>query len=101
LDMVSLVYWVVSASGAPVVFEYSPALFMRDKEYLSGLVAGIGPRLEWPLTADESLCRFCAYRSLCDRGVGAGNLVGFSNAIDNVAVGDSFSVLGGVGEVGF
>jgi hypothetical protein len=26
------------------------------------------------LTPDESRCKYCTYRSLCDRGIGAGSL---------------------------
>ncbi len=28
----------------------------------------------FPLTTDEKKCQFCRYRSLCERGISAGNL---------------------------
>jgi hypothetical protein len=41
---------------------------------LHRLVAEIEGRGEeiWPLTDDERKCRFCTYRSLCERGIAAG-----------------------------
>jgi hypothetical protein len=98
---VSLVYWVVSESGSPVFFNYSPALFARDREYLVGLVLGVVGRVDWPLTADEDLCRFCEYRSLCGRGVGAGDVEMFRNMDTNIAGESVFLGLVGLSEVGF
>ncbi|MBN1563960.1 MAG: PD-(D/E)XK nuclease family protein [Anaerolineae bacterium] len=101
LDQISLIYCVVSQMDSFVVFDYSVALFDGDRGYLSGLVSGVGARLDWLLTADEQLCRFCVYRSLCGRGVRSGNLLDISNSHDNISDVVDFFVLGGVGEVGF
>jgi hypothetical protein len=100
-ESVSFVYWVVADPAVPVVFEYSVASFSRDRGVLAGLAAAALSRLEWPLTSDEGLCRFCVYRSLCGRGVGAGSILDLSNIDDNIAGEGGFSLLEGVGEVGF
>lgn len=104
-EQLSLVYWISSESGSPLVFEYSKERFLSDEDYLLGLVDGVGVRdggVEWPLTSDVELCRFCVYRSLCDRGVVAGDFLEFSSNIDNIAgvelLGFGF---GGVEEFGF
>ena len=37
------------------------------------MIAASGPD-DFPLTSDERRCKFCVYRSLCNRGVAAGSL---------------------------
>ncbi len=102
-DVVSLVYWCVTGVE-PVVFEYSPALFEHDQAVLLDvgrrvMNADIG--LEWSLVVDNARCKFCAFRSLCGRGLKAGRTLDNSNIDDNIAVmGDEF-VLGVVDELGF
>ena len=50
--------------------------WVRGEEFygLTGLIEEILARdeEEWTLTADERRCKYCIYRSLCDRGVEAG-----------------------------
>ena len=98
VEKISFVYWVVSE---PVIFNYSPALFAGDGEYFAGLVSEILAGVEWPLAFDERLCRFCAYRSLCDRGLGAGGLSEISNIDSNIASERLLFFLGGLDGVGF
>jgi CRISPR/Cas system-associated exonuclease Cas4 (RecB family) len=75
-EQISLVYWFAQAPASPEVFEYSPAQHEDNRAYLTMLVQDILDRREdvWKLTDDESHCRFCIYRSLCNRGVQAGLL---------------------------
>lgn len=73
-EQIEMIYWFSEALGQPVRFPYSPADFRADEAYLSGLVqeiAGLPPE-GFPLTLQAERCRFCVYRSLCDRGVRAG-----------------------------
>jgi hypothetical protein len=103
-EQVSMVYWVAAAPLEPVVIDYNSKRLAVDCDYLSGLIREIltlGDGSAWSMTADESRCRFCEYRSLCDRGVYPGLLENISNIDDNIAGSVGFSVLGGVGEVGF
>jgi hypothetical protein len=104
-DQVLMVYWLAGDPGGPVALDYDRAQFSRDEEYLGALVeeilgaSGVGV---WSLALDESRCRFCEYRSLCDRGVAAGYLDEFSIVSDNIAVGGGLVLgLGDVEEVGF
>lgn len=97
-EVVTLVYWVL---GETVVFDYSPALFEFDRVYLSDLIGDVSSRdvgEVWPLVLDRDVCRFCVYRSLCERGIFAdkgGNYV--ANSEWGVGV---FELDGGL-EVGF
>lgn len=74
-EQVTLLYWFAEAPGEPEVFPYSRALHEENREYLSGLVHEVlGRRQEiWTLTEDTRQCEFCVYRSLCERGVKAGD----------------------------
>jgi CRISPR/Cas system-associated exonuclease Cas4 (RecB family) len=75
-EQVEMVYWFAEFGGATERFPYDADQHAADHDYLAGLIAEITIRDEetWPLTPDERQCRFCNYRSLCERGVKAGFL---------------------------
>lgn len=76
-EQVQLVYWFASDAINPEVFDYSAAQHAENHEYLTGLIEEIvkrDPIAEWPLTPNEDLCKYCVYRSLCNRGITAGLL---------------------------
>ncbi|NDJ78941.1 MAG: PD-(D/E)XK nuclease family protein [Chloroflexi bacterium] len=81
-EQISLVYWVASEPDAPEVFDYSSAQMQADEAYLAQLIDAVtsrDPGSTWPLTFDEKRCRFCEYRSLCDRGEEAGQADDFAD----------------------
>jgi hypothetical protein len=69
-EQISLVYWFVSAPESPQIFEYTAADHASAAEELTALVEEIAGRAagDFPLTDDLRKCRYCVYRSLCDRG---------------------------------
>jgi len=73
-EQVTLVYWFAEFPAEPEVLPFDSAQRAGDAAYLTGLVSEIAARadLVWPLTADETRCRYCVYRSLCERGIVAG-----------------------------
>lgn len=75
-EQVEMVYWFASSGGSTQRFPYTADQHAADRDYLSGLITEIIAYQEalWPLTDNTALCRFCNYRSLCDRGVTAGFL---------------------------
>jgi hypothetical protein len=75
-DQVVMVYWFAEDGGAIERFPYDAGQHAADRVYLADLVAEVAAHQDpiWPLTADERQCRFCNYRSLCERGVKAGFL---------------------------
>jgi CRISPR/Cas system-associated exonuclease Cas4 (RecB family) len=73
-EHIEMVYWYAEHDGATRRFPYDRAQFQADEADLRGLVEEIEARADFPLTPDESRCRFCVYRSLCNRGVTAGPL---------------------------
>ncbi len=70
---VSMMYWLAEYPSEPVTFNYDVGLFKRDTSAIERLVEEISSTRDFPLTDDERMCRFCVYRSHCDRGVAAAN----------------------------
>jgi hypothetical protein len=73
---IEMIYWFAEAPHEPETIPYSAEQFSLDDAYLKSLIAEIiGLRPEaFTLTPNVERCRFCTYRSLCDRGVEAGDL---------------------------
>lgn len=67
-ERIQMDYVFVAAGGARVSLNYSAAQMREDEALLSGVIAAIERADAFPLTDDTRRCRFCAYRSLCDRG---------------------------------
>jgi hypothetical protein len=76
-----MIYWFAQYPDQPVTLPYDAAQQAADHKYLSELIGEIenlardsesSPGSEWPKTPDERKCAYCVYRSLCNRGVGAG-----------------------------
>ena len=75
-ENIEMVYWFAGSPNRPERIAYSRGQYEADKAYLEKLLAGIlaRPDGEYPLTEEERHCKFCVYRSLCERGVTAGTL---------------------------
>jgi hypothetical protein len=71
-ERIEMIYWY--AAGEPVRLGYDAAGFERDGLLLRGMIEQINQAAAFPLTSEERRCRFCTYRSLCDRGRAAGEL---------------------------
>ena len=75
---IEMVYWFADFPDRPERFSYNAAQYAEDGGYLAGLLEQIATLSLgngiFPLTEVEERCLFCVYRSLCDRGVAAGNL---------------------------
>ncbi|MEW5957346.1 MAG: PD-(D/E)XK nuclease family protein [Chloroflexota bacterium] len=74
---VTMMYWYPQAPDQPEVFEYNLPLFRRDEEFLSDLIERIKAAAQtgrFPLVEARQPCRYCVYRSFCERGDQAGPL---------------------------
>ena len=78
-SQVEMIYWFAGDPQQPMHFPYNQAQFEQDGRFLAGLAGEIQslPETGFDLTPDKDRCRYCVYRSLCDRGVEAGDLEGF------------------------
>jgi hypothetical protein len=76
-----MVYWFAAFPDQPERLPYNRTQHEADGRFLASLMAdlaaagdGADPDADFPLTEDVTRCRFCAYRSLCDRGTEAGDM---------------------------
>lgn len=76
-DQVEMVYWFAAFPDQAERFPYTAAQYSRDEHYLLTLLAEVrraDSLHDFPITLQEDRCRFCVYRSLCDRGQRAGDI---------------------------
>ena len=78
---ITMNYWFADFPNAMVSLPYDQAQFEADQTYLKGLIAEIQDKNPEELikTSDINQCRFCVYRSHCDRGVEAGSWTEFED----------------------
>ena len=67
-ERIRMDYIYVAAGGARLSFPYSAAQMAADEARLTDIIRAIEAAAAFPLTEDERRCRFCNYRSYCDRG---------------------------------
>lgn len=73
-DLIEMIYWFAAEPQNPEHFLYSTDQYNLDHQFLTELVNEIeaASKSIFPLTSDDRTCRFCKYRSLCERGISAG-----------------------------
>ncbi len=72
ISNIMMMYWFTAMPDNPYVIDYNSDLHEQNEIYLSNLIEEISMNNDFPLTDDEKACRFCVYRSYCDRGDVAG-----------------------------
>ena len=78
-EQVQMTYWFTEFPDEPEHFTYNQRQFSLDGPELEETIetierlASSDDEALFPLTSNEDRCRFCVYRSLCDRGQHAGN----------------------------
>jgi len=88
-DSIQMIYWYADFPTEPAPFPYDASQFKRDEAALEKLVGEIEIREKFELTEDEGKCRFCPYRSYCNRGVSAGD---WHEAEEEAEVHESFDI---------
>ena len=73
-ERIEMVYWFADFPNEPIRLNYSSEQFKRDWSAVKKTVTEISSEKKFPLTEDEKICRFCTYRSFCNRGTEAGAL---------------------------
>jgi hypothetical protein len=75
-EKLSLYYWFAAFPREPERITYLNSKYQRDRSDILELVDQIATASpeSFVLTADERQCRFCVYRSYCERGVNAGQV---------------------------
>ncbi len=77
-ENVRMIYWFADPQLPPETFTYSRAQWEEDRLFLQSLVNELVKLAsqDFTLATNEIPCRYCVYRSLCNRGVKAGELDG-------------------------
>lgn len=72
---IELRYWFPNAPDKPEIIGYTQDQYLADHDFLLGIIQQIAstPVGLFLLTTQEEHCKFCEYRSLCDRGRTAGD----------------------------
>jgi hypothetical protein len=73
-EQVEMVYWFTNAPEDPAHLRYDSAQHTSARERLETTISQIVRQQTFELTTDVRQCQFCVYRSLCERGVRAGNV---------------------------
>ena len=71
-EQIEMIYWYADFPAEPSRFKYDANQFKRDWSAVEKVVKEISSTIEFQLTEDEKMCRFCIYRSYCNRGTQAG-----------------------------
>lgn len=71
-EQIEMVYWFSDFPSDPARFAYRADQFQRDWDTLNQIAHEIFSASTFPKTETETKCKFCPYRSYCDRGVQAG-----------------------------
>jgi len=71
---VEMIYWYADFPSESTRLKYDADQYQRDWSAVEKVVVEVADAADFPLTEDEKLCRFCVYRSYCNRGMQAGQL---------------------------
>ncbi len=81
-EQIEMVYWFANFPHEPATFNYSDAKLEQNWNLVEKVVNEIEKADEFPMSEDDRPCRFCAFRSYCDRGTKAGEWDEFDGEID-------------------
>jgi CRISPR/Cas system-associated exonuclease Cas4 (RecB family) len=98
-ERIRFVYWFAE-SGDTVEFALDAVKLKQYEDRLASMISDIAASFEFPKTEDERHCRFCVYRSLCERGERAGDLEEMDEDEGDLAAGITLD-LDEIEEIGF
>jgi len=75
-SQVTMNYWYASVPDTPISLPYDLEAYEKDEAFLTQIIGEIrdNEKSDFVRTSDGRKCRYCVYRSHCDRGIQAGNL---------------------------
>lgn len=72
-ESIRMIYFFAARDGQCIAFDYSKRQMQADEAELLQLIGDIQTAQLFPLTEQEKRCRYCRFRSHCNRGDRAGN----------------------------
>ncbi len=73
-EQIEMVYWFAEHPQETIRLPYSARQFKEDWQELQERASQIARQTYFPPTSAENKCTYCVYRSLCERGIGAGGI---------------------------
>ena len=67
-ENIRMTYWYAARDGQRIAFDYSEQQMQADEKELLRLIEEIETAKEFKLTDEERRCRYCQFRSHCNRG---------------------------------
>lgn len=67
-ENIRMTYWYAARDGQRITFDYSEQQMRNDEAELCRMIEEIETAKEFKLTDEENLCRYCQFRSHCNRG---------------------------------
>jgi CRISPR/Cas system-associated exonuclease Cas4 (RecB family) len=100
---IEMVYWFTNQPDQPERFLYDQRSYEEDTRFLSNLISTIHQKTEpvFPLTLEIKRCLYCTYRSLCNRGVTAGDLQHLDGELEKEAIEEISIDFDQIGEIEF
>lgn len=89
-EQIEMIYWFAEYPDQPEYFPYSAEQYKADDVYLRDLIHEVETREQFDLTTDTKRCQFCTYRSLCERGIQAGQTDEFESDESDDSLGFDF-----------
>jgi len=86
-DQVEMIYWFTNFPDEPLCFPYNTNQYELDWDVLKKLVTEIMSAQDFPPTSNDRNCRFCLYRSYCNRGIVAGTWDNTDDVLESVETG--------------
>ena len=85
-DQITMQYWFTVSPAAPVILPFSQLAYEKDQAFLEKLIEEIKAKSSQAFnrTSDDRKCKFCVYRSHCDRGIQAGDLDSYEDFDEGV-----------------
>jgi len=74
-EQIEMIYWFAEFPNEPAHFPYSADQFKRDWDALNHFSEEIKTASSYPKTDETTRCLYCPYRSYCNRGVRAGDVL--------------------------
>jgi hypothetical protein len=92
-EQATMHYWFTASPEAPVTLPYSASAYEKDHAYFRGMIEEILGKTEGEFirTSDTRKCKYCVYRSHCDRGIEAGDLDSYED-FDEEAAGSALDI---------
>ena len=74
-EQIEMVYWFADPGMPSERIPYSKQRYEEDRSFLAGLIQEIETLTQddYFLTSNLNHCKYCVYRSLCNRGIKAAN----------------------------